>query len=206
MKKTVILPEWAPRIKPFLIRRLYESDAQGRLDEGLLDEVGWALYSRCDSFLMADEARKGLVHCPVCRSEVHHTRRTKELMHCSTCGWECTVGDYLDTARNQQLDGGPEVIALFQEYTRAFPHAVEPSRKMLLVDGLIHGFHHFLRSGRTRRPVGINLIVGHIEFVVDFLDNLSAGPGSTPGVQETIAGGEEKIHQGSTQKHKKEGS
>jgi hypothetical protein len=200
MKKPTKLPEWAPRVKPFLIRRLYESDAQGKLDEVLLDEVGWALYSRCDSFLVADEARKGRVSCPTCRGEVRHGRRVKEVMRCSACGWECSVGSYLDTIKNQQLDGGPEVIALFRDYIEAFSKAAQAPQKMLLVDGLIHGFHHFLRSGRTRRPVGINLIVGHIEFVVDFLDGLSAGPESTPGVQQTIAEWKEKIQRGSAKK------
>jgi hypothetical protein len=186
MKETFLLPTWAPRLKAYRIRRLYESDAQGRLDLTLLDEVGWALYSRCDSFLQADEAKKGRVRCPVCSSTVTHGSQSKERMHCPSCGWECTFQAYLGSIRNQQLDGGPEVIALFQEYNDAFPKAKEPAEKMLLIDGLIHGFHHFLRSGRTRRPVGINLIDGHLEFVLDFLDHLSYGPDSTPGLQQNF--------------------
>jgi hypothetical protein len=46
-------------VKPYLIRRLYENDASGMLDAELLDKVGWALYSRCDSFIAAEAARKG---------------------------------------------------------------------------------------------------------------------------------------------------
>jgi hypothetical protein len=38
--KAVLLPTWALRVKPYLIRRLYESDAQGMLDSDLLEEVG----------------------------------------------------------------------------------------------------------------------------------------------------------------------
>lgn len=37
---------------------------------------------------------------------------------------------------------------------------------MLAIDGLIHGFHYILTSGPTRRLVGINLIRGHLDFVV----------------------------------------
>ena len=75
-----------------------------------------------------------------------------------------------------------------------FPNVKEPAQKMLVIDGLIHGFHHFLGSGRTRRPVGIKLIDGHLEFVVDFLDKLSYGSGSTPGTQQTLQMWREKIH------------
>jgi hypothetical protein len=194
MKIAIRLPAWAPRVKPYLIRRLYESDAQGRLDEELVDEVGWALYSRCDSFLQAVAAHQGRVICPVCGNPVFHRRQANVRMRCAACGWECTVRAYLETLKNQQLSGGPEVAALFQDYIDKFPTAKDPPEKMVLIDRLIHGFHHFLTSGRTRRPVGINLIDGHIEFVLDFLDHLSYGPGSTAGTQETHAAWRENIY------------
>ncbi len=194
MKKTIPLPVWAPRVKPYLIRRLYEIDAQGRLDEELVDEVGWALYSRCDSFLRAREAVQGRVICPVCGSPILHSRQANEVMRCPACGWECPIRVYLETIKNQQLNGGPEVADLFQEYIDRLPQAKEPAEKMLCIDRLIHGFHHFLTSGRTRRPVGVNLIDGHLGFVVDFLDHLTYGPGSTPGTQETHAAWREKIY------------
>jgi hypothetical protein len=59
--KGIVLPTWAPRVKPYLIRRLYESDDQGVLDTDLLDEVGWALYARCESFIQA--GKPGRVTC-----------------------------------------------------------------------------------------------------------------------------------------------
>jgi len=124
------------------------------------------------------------------------------MIHCPSCGWECPSQVYLDTIKNQQLDGGPEVIALFQQYINAFSKAKEPAEKMLIIDGLIHGFHHFLRSGRTRRPVGINLIDGHLEFVVNFLDHLSYGTGSTPGTQQTFEAWREKIQSSSSKSNK----
>jgi hypothetical protein len=34
------LPQWAPRVKQALIQRLYESDAQGRLDNEAADYYG----------------------------------------------------------------------------------------------------------------------------------------------------------------------
>ena len=193
MKPAYLLPDWAPRLKPFLIRRLYESDANGLLDLELLDKVGWALYSRCASFLDAAEARQGRVRCPACRRVVISGPQSKTLIHCPVCGWECTLRAYMDSFKNQQLDGGPEVVELFQNYFDAFPKAKDASEKMLAIDALIHGFHHFLTSGRTRRPVCINLIDGHLEFVVQFLDKLTYGPGSTPGLEKTHVNWKEKV-------------
>jgi hypothetical protein len=182
MKQLPTLPTWAPRIKPYLIRQLYENDAQGLVDIELLDKVGWILYFRCQSFVAADEAMKGRARCPLCETIVTHGLRSQEVLRCSACGWECAWGIYAATIQNQQLNGGPEVIALFQDYLVRFPQVKEPAQKMLLIDGLIHGFHHYLRSGRTRRPVGVNLIDGDLGFVTEFLDRLSYSSKSTSGL------------------------
>ncbi len=192
-EKIFQLPGWSTRIKAPKILRLYESDAIGLLDTHLLDDVGWALYSRCDSFLESNRARGGQDSTPARRETQLAAGTPKELLHCAACGWECTYRAYMDSIKNQQLDGGPEVIALFQQYVDTFPRAKEPSEKMLAVDRLIHGFHHFLRSGRTRRLVGINLIDVHLEFVIDFLNHLTYGPGSTPGVYQTYEMWHEKV-------------
>ncbi len=181
------LPTWAPRVKPQLIRRLYENDAQGFCDEQLLDEVGWALYSRCKSFVTAMESSQGRTRCPQCNEVVFHTLRANEILQCRVCGWECPYKEVRKTIQNQQLNGGPEVVALFQEYMDRFPKAQESTQKMMIIDMLIHGFHHFIRSGRTRRPVGVNLIDVHLEFVIHFLDELTYGPQSTPGLQQNQA-------------------
>lgn len=115
------LPTWAPRVKPRLIRRLYENDAQGLCDEDLLNEVGWALYSRCESFITAIEASHGRVRCPGCGEIVFHHLKTSEVLHCWVCAWECTYKAYNETIRNQQLNGGPEVVGLFQDYINYGP-------------------------------------------------------------------------------------
>ncbi|MBI5289694.1 MAG: hypothetical protein HY873_12045, partial [Chloroflexi bacterium] len=41
--------QWARRVKPEVIRRLYTRDAKGIVDEELIDEVGYAMYARCHS-------------------------------------------------------------------------------------------------------------------------------------------------------------
>ena len=175
------LPTWAPRLKAYLIRRLYEKDAAGIQDDELLEQVGWALHARCQSFVWAMEATQGRAHCPACSQVVVHHLKSQETLHCSGCGWECTWRDYWKTIRNQQLNGGPEVVAIFQDFVEQFPRAQAYPEKMILVDQLIHSFHHYLRSGRTRRPVAVNLLDGSLEFVLNFLDELSYRPGSASG-------------------------
>ena len=39
-------------------------------------------------------------------------------------------------------------------------------------------------QGSARRPVGVNLIVGNLQAVIEFLDVLTYGAGSTPGLQQ----------------------
>jgi predicted RNA-binding Zn-ribbon protein involved in translation (DUF1610 family) len=193
MKNPVMLPVWAPRVKPHLICRLYDTDAQGIYDNELLEKVGWGLYARCESFILAMQAVQGKARCPACGAVIVHSFKAKEILHCQACGWECAWKDYYQTIRNQQLNGGPEVVDLFQGFVDQFPKAKSPQEKMLLIDQLIHGFHHFLGSGRTRRPAGINLIDGSLEFVMQFLDQLACGPGSSPVLRQTQADWQEKI-------------
>ncbi len=47
----------APRVRRDLIRRLYEDEARGLLDDQLLDEVGIGLYARCESIMKARRPR-----------------------------------------------------------------------------------------------------------------------------------------------------
>src|SRR5512144_2484312 len=90
------LPTWAPRVPQARIRRLYELDARGIYDAELLDEVGWALRSRCQSFIAAVEAVRGRAVCPACGQIVRHGARPDEVLHCA-CGWECTWRSYFAT-------------------------------------------------------------------------------------------------------------
>ena len=58
--------QWAPRVPKHKIRRLYEADAKGMLDEDLLNDVGITLLLRCESILAVAEAQRGRVKCPRC--------------------------------------------------------------------------------------------------------------------------------------------
>jgi hypothetical protein len=50
---------WARRVARDKVRRLYESDAQGRLDVELLDDVGYGFYVRCRDMFQVAQARYG---------------------------------------------------------------------------------------------------------------------------------------------------
>ena len=64
---------------------------------------------------------------------------------------------------------------------------------MLLIDRLIHGFHWYLKGNHATRPVAVNLIEGRLYEVMDFLDDLTYGEGSTPGTRENKAAWDEHI-------------
>ena len=188
------LPVWAPRIRRSLIRRLYETDALGIYDDELLDEVGWGLATRCESFITAVEAARGRARCPVCGQVVLHHAGKDEVLHCDACGWEMPWKAYFKTFQHKQLSGAEPVLALFQEFVNQFPAARESREKMLLIDRLIHGFHYNLQFGSTR-AAGVNLIEGNYHEVVDFLDRLTYGEGSTPGTRQARAEWRETINQ-----------
>jgi hypothetical protein len=178
-----VLPRWAPRVEKHKIRRLYETDALGITDDELIDEVGYALLARCQSFLWATDATDGRARCPVCRRIVPHGGDKEELLRCEPCGWELTWGDYFRTIQRKQLSGAEPVRELFRDFVARFPAAGRAREKMLLIDRLLHGYHWNVKYGPTR-PVAINLIQGRLTDVVAFLDDLNYGEGSTPGTLE----------------------
>jgi hypothetical protein len=186
------LPQWAPKVAKSKIQRLYTTDAQGALDEELLDEVGWALWSRCDSILSVTAAHYGRVSCPVCGTLIVHLASTAENaeeqptpwhdedhLRCPGCAWEQVWKAYHQTYRGKKLFG-VNALPFFQEYHQAFPKAAAPTAKMLLIDQLIHAFHIGLTE--LGRPVGANLIEGSLKEVITFLDALTNGPESAAGI------------------------
>ncbi len=56
--------QWAPKVRRDLIRRLYQNDAHGLVDDDLINAVGFALYQRCESILMVT-CRAYLLYPPV---------------------------------------------------------------------------------------------------------------------------------------------
>jgi hypothetical protein len=95
------------------------------------------------------------------------------------------VGDYRRSYRNKRLFGGGAEEA-FRTFAARFPHARSPQEKMLLIDRLIHVIHNEL-ADRPQRPAAVNVIDGDTRSVVELLEGLAYGNGSTPGTVETRA-------------------
>jgi hypothetical protein len=176
---------WAPRVPKQKIRRLYESEARGLLDEALLDDVGLMLLLRCQSILQAEEARRGRVRCPGCEAVIIRPdhRPEEELLHCGGCGWEMRWQEYAKSFRRKQLNVGGARKA-FQSYVECYSRAQSPRDRMLLVDQLIHAFHVMLvvwsEDPQPSRPACPNLIDGKLSELVPFLDSLAYGDGTPP--------------------------
>lgn len=185
----MVIPTWAPRVTQAEIRQLYETDAKGIYDENLIDEVGYGLLARCESFIDANEAREGRARCPCCSSVVEHDHTT---LRCN-CGWELPWGDYFKTIQHVQLSGAEPVLNQFRIFVKGFPSARTPREKMLSIDRLIHGFHLYYKKSSPTRPVAVNLIEGRLSEVVAFLDLLTYSDKSTQGIKENYTDWDRKI-------------
>lgn len=189
------LPEWAPRLAQAKLRRFYQNDARRIYDPELIDEVGYALRARCQSFIQAVQAVRGSVICPLCERTVHHHAQKGEILVCSQCGWTLPWDDYFRTIQHKQLSGADPVLAVFETFCHTFPRARSLPEKVLLIDRLIHEFHWNLlqQQSAPTRPVAVNLIEGSLRDVIAFLDGLSSGEESSPGVQQTRLAWEENM-------------
>jgi hypothetical protein len=180
--------EWSPRLPKWQLRRLYESDAQGLLDEELLDEVGFTLLGRCRDILKVESAQHGRVHCARCDRQGQTTLierpATKDdprdvLLTCPACGWQITWGEYHLSFKRKQLNPGGATDT-FAAFVQNFPQARTPQTKMAAIDRLIHEFHYSYQPmpDLPTRPVGVNLIEGKLEDVIAFLNELTFGDDS----------------------------
>jgi len=175
---------WATKVRQDKIRRLYELDARGIVDDDLIEDVGIALYSRCRSILLVSSQGIECLRCAV----VFHVEQHNEnsVIVCPAgCGWEITGTQYHNSWRHQDLIGTN--TPAFQEFVDRYPRASSPQQKMVLIDQLIHAFHQSIRYPVPHRAAANNLIEGNHKQVVAFLDTLTYGSGSTSGVQETQA-------------------
>ncbi len=176
---------WAKRVSRRDIQRLYESDAQGLLDETLLDQIHYAIYARiCDMFEVREAQQTGRVRCRNCGEYISEpycmgSKNRNNLLKCVKCGWQVTCGEFYASYTGKSLLPG-SVVDLFEAYLERFAQAKTPSEKMLLVDWLIHQFH--VMQGVARMPVGENIIQGTNEEVRELIEQLASGPGSTPGL------------------------
>jgi hypothetical protein len=167
---------WAPRLRPQLLKRLYESDAQGIRDTELCDEVGMILFMRCRTYLMV---RRGEVDCPVCGTVFKVSGlqdwRDQSETECpnEACTWSTNRATYRQSIRNHYAFPG-RAIEAYRSFYERYPQARTYQAKMLLIDQLIHQFHIDEKTGDAIKSVASRLFEGNKKAVVRFLDELSA--------------------------------
>lgn len=176
---------WAPRLRPLLLKRLYDADAQGLQDMALCDEVGTTLYMRCRTFVLV---RQNQVECPVCRTVFAVSAQGESRCPGNGCGWYTTRPTYAESIRNHTAFPGKALDA-FLAFYRAYPNARTYQHKMRLIDQVIHSFHVDEKTGTPTKSVASKLLEGNKKAVVRFLDDLSAlHPGDKEEWRLAVAG------------------
>lgn len=178
--------QWAPKVPQRKIRRLYATDAQGIIDDDQINEVGWALWERCDSILTVTAAHHGHIRCLSCGALIVRQSpwSADEDVICGACSWQMPWITFHQTYRGKQLFGA-NAVEVFKSYHEAFPQAQTAKAKMLYIDQLIHAFHVSLTE--IGRPAAANLIEGSLGEVIRFLDALTVGSESAAGVGDSQA-------------------
>jgi hypothetical protein len=162
---------WAPRVSRDKIKRLYESDAKNIQDNELIDEVGYGLYARAESFIKTNRAHNnGIIDCPACNDEIHAANN----LYACECGWHISTKEYHATYKGKQLVGYA-VVPFAEKFIADWERAKDSySDKMRAIDYLIHTFHHELTENTTR-PAAINFIEGKIGTIIELIFELAYG-------------------------------
>ena len=156
--------QWAPPVRRQLIRRLYEADAAGLRDDELVNDVGYAIFVRCESI---HRVTKRL--CPHCGSSLRGVEGSvvrDRPISCPKCGWQSTWRVYHRSYKGKRIHGGGAYPA-FARYYEEFPRCKTADEKMLAIDRVIHAIH------RIGAPGIVNLIRCHLGVAVKFLDHLA---------------------------------
>jgi hypothetical protein len=176
---------WAPRLRPRLLRWLYEADAQGFRDLALCDDVGTTLYLRCRTFVLVHQRQ---VECPVCHTVFAVSPQGESRCPQQGCDWTTTPDVYAQSIRNHYAFPGRAMDAFRSFYDR-YPQAQTYQDKILLIDQLIHSFHIAEETGTPTKSVASKLLEGNKKAVVRFLDDLSARhPDDKDAWRRTVAG------------------
>jgi hypothetical protein len=183
----------ARRVQPELVRRLYASDARGIQDEELVNEVGYAMYARCESIRIATEAHMGRAACPRCSSVILRAGLSKEELLVCECGWQIVWSEYHRSYQRKQLVGG-KAFPMFVQFLQLWPEQRTYRDKLLAVDRLVHALHVDLQHGFAR-PGACNLIECNLREAFTLLSELAYDHKSTAGVLMTRAEYKETLEQ-----------
>ena len=187
--------EWSPRVSLHKIRDLYLREARGDCDDELVEEVGFALFARCQSILEFSESIEGRVRCKRCQRAgrqtwiLRHSLKGSEQLECQVCGWEVLWRVYL--LESEKVDGqlsAGNARAAFQRYAARYPLCTTREEKILAIDRLIHEFHWILieegQEAKAWKPAGVNLLRGSTTQVVQMLNELTYGEHTPPELLE----------------------
>ncbi|WP_157950072.1 hypothetical protein [Vallitalea okinawensis] len=162
--------KWCPKVSRSDIKRLYNSDTKGMLDQELLEEVGLAIYVRCKtSKEIFDLMEQGKIKCLACGEILSGEGE----LTCK-CGLKYTYHAYRKSYRENNMPSGA-ATPIFNKFVKNWDIARSSQVKMLLIDNLIHEFHVSEISGTRGRPVGVNLIQGTKSQIVKLLCDLASG-------------------------------
>ncbi len=170
---------WAASVPRELVRRLYESEASGMLDNELLEDVLFRTSERVRDVLLVTEAMAGRATCPRCDAVIEHDGRDRTMLRC-TCGFTTRWRDYRKSFYNRALHG-PRDPKFFETFNRELPRARTHREKFLAFDRFIHEHHDFLRAKiPTHFPAAANVIEGPAVEVLKLLDSLAYGDRADP--------------------------
>lgn len=157
----------------------------GLYDEEIIDDVGIALFMRCDSIMEYTWANEGNVRCKRCYgngTQTYISRQSmlpKELLHCPVCNWQIQWKVYLSETEKRssgQLMAGHARKA-FEDYYHQYPRCQDPRSKLLAIDRLIHEFHWTLKRDREQpiamRTACANLLEGSATQIIELLNSLT---------------------------------
>ncbi len=169
---------WAPRISPESVRKVYLSESKGILDEELLEKVGYSLLERCHDIIEVSDGINGKVHCRRCgwiipRLRLNLPDEASEILQCDKCAWEINWGEYFRSFSGLKLRGG-EVVHVYQNFIDDWLKARTSQERMLAIDCLIHEFHTYL--GKPTKPLAVTVIGGSSTRIKQLIEDLHSKP------------------------------
>lgn len=162
---------WCPKVSRSDLRKLYENDSLGIVDEELLDDIGLTIYVRCKTAKeIYDLMEIGKIKCMAC-GEIFLCTSKSDVIKCK-CSREYTYHSYRKSFREDNMPRGA-ASQIFDNFTMDWGKAKTASDKMRLIDNLIHEFHVAAISGNKGRPVGVNLIQGTKKQIIELITELT---------------------------------
>ena len=185
--------KWCKKVPQELISRLYNESASGICDDELADEVGWALFARCESIISATNGfEEKVLFCIHCGRDIP----LADGVFACPCGFRATWEEFRKSYKGKQLHAS-NALPIFLAFKKDFPKAEAYGEKLICIDTLIHSFHIKLsyyreldscdpedESVALNRPTAANLIEGSLSEVILFLDRLSSIEGYSRGKEK----------------------